>query len=67
MIFNCLKTHVYQNKQRLNLHTSLVSDPSHVALDDIHVMGVTFKETDDDRILFRAAVQTDICCGQAFL
>lgn len=60
MIFNRLKTHVYQNKQRLNLHTSLVPDPSYVALDDIHVMGVTFKETDDDRILFRAAVQTDI-------
>ena len=60
MMFNRLKTHVYQNKGRLNLHTGLVPDPSYVALDDIHVMGVTFKETEDDRILFRAAVQADI-------
>ena len=60
MMFNRLKTHVYQNKGRLNLHTGLVLDPSYVALDDIHVMGVTFKETEDDRILFHAAVQADI-------
>ncbi|WET88664.1 helix-turn-helix transcriptional regulator [Ligilactobacillus murinus] len=60
MMFNRLKTYVYQNKGRLNLHTGLVPDPSYVALDDIHVMGVTFKETEDDRILFRAAVQADI-------
>lgn len=60
MMFNRLKTHVYRNRYILNLHTSLVPDPSYVELDDLHVMGVTFKETEDDRIIFRAAVQTDI-------
>ena len=60
MMFNQIKTHVYQNRSRLNLYTSLVPDPSYVALDDLHVMGVTFKETEDDRIMFRAAIQADI-------
>lgn len=42
------------------MHTSLIPDPSYTELDDLHVMGVSFKETEDDRILFRAAVQADV-------
>jgi len=42
MMFNRLKTYVYQNKGRLNLHTGLVPDPSYVALDDIHVIDIGF-------------------------
>lgn len=59
-MFNRLKSYIFQNRGRLNLHTSLVHDPSYIELDDLHVMGVSFKETEDDRILFRAAIQTDI-------
>lgn len=59
-MFIRLKSYIFQNRGRLNLHTSLVHDPSYIELDDLHVMGVSFKETEDDRILFRAAIQTDI-------
>lgn len=38
----------------------MVPDPSFVKLDDVHVVSVTFRETEDDRINFRAAVQADI-------
>lgn len=47
-MFNRLKSHIFQNRGRLNLHTSLVHDPSYIELDDLHVMGVSFKETEDD-------------------
>lgn len=60
LMFNRLKSYIFQNRGRLNLHTSLVPDPSYIELDDIHVMGVSFKETEDDRIFFRAAVQADV-------
>ncbi len=60
LIFSRLKSYIYQNRSRLNLHTSLVPDPNYVKLDDFHVMGVSFKETEDDRILFRAAIQADV-------
>lgn len=60
LMFSRLKPYIYQNRSRLNLHTSLVPDPSYVELDDLHVMGVSFKETEDDRILFRAAIQADV-------
>lgn len=60
LMFNRLNSYIYQNRSRLNLHTSLVADPNYAKLDDLHVMGVTFKETEDDRILFRAAIQADI-------
>lgn len=59
-MFKRLKSYIFQNRGGLNLHTSLVPDPSYIELDDLHVMGVSFKETEDDRILFRAAVQADV-------
>lgn len=59
-MFKQLKSYIFQNRGGLNLHTSLVPDPSYIELDDFHVMGVSFKETEDDRILFRAAVQADV-------
>ena len=59
-MFKRLKSYIFQNRGGLNLHTSLVPDPSYTELDDLHVMGVSFKETEDDRILFRAAVQADV-------
>ena len=60
LMFKRLKSFIFQNRGGLNLHTSLVPDPSYTELDDLHVMGVSFKETEDDRILFRAAVQADV-------
>ena len=60
LMFKRLKSYIFQNRGGLNLHTSLVPDPSYTELDDLHVMGVSFKETEDDRILFRAAVQADV-------
>ena len=60
LMFKRLKSYIFQNRGGLNLHTSLVPDPSYTELDDLHIMGVSFKETEDDRILFRAAVQADV-------
>lgn len=59
-MFSRLKSYIYQNRSKLNLHSNLIADPSYVELDDLHIEGVSFKETEDDRILFRAAVQADI-------
>ncbi len=60
-MFNRLKSYIFQNRSRLDLHTSLIPNPSFVELDDIHVQGVTFKEGENDRILlFRVAVQADV-------
>lgn len=59
-IFAALKYYIYKNRQRLNLSTRIVPDPDYPELDDIHVMGVTFKEGEGDCICFRAAVQTDV-------
>ena len=55
-----LKSYIYQNKDRLNLYSYTISDPSYTNLDDFHVMGVTFHESDNDRIDFQAAIQADI-------
>lgn len=60
LMFNRLNSYIYQNRRQLNLHTSLIPDSSYIKLDDLHVMGVSFKEAVDDRIYFRAAVQTDV-------
>ena len=59
-MFAAVKAHLYQNRYRLNLATKIVPDPDTPELDDIHVIGVTFKEAEGDRILFRAAVQSDV-------
>ena len=59
-IFAAINTHIYRNWQRLNLSTRIVPDPDKTVLDDVHVMGVTFKEDEGNFIRFRAAVQTDV-------
>lgn len=59
-IFGRLKSYVYQNRTRLNLSSYAVPDPSHVVLEDFHIMGVSFCNTEDDTLIFRAAVQADI-------
>ena len=55
-----LKSYIYQNKGRMNLSSYSVPDPSYVKLDDFHVMGVTFHESENDRIDFQVTVQADI-------
>lgn len=55
-----LKSYIYQNKDRMNLSSYSVPDPSYVKLDDFHVMGVTFHESENDRIDFQVTVQADI-------
>lgn len=59
-IFVALKSYIYKNRRRLNLSTRIVPDPDYPELDDILVLGVTFKEGEGDCIRFRAAVQTDV-------
>ena len=55
-----LKNYIYQNKDRMNLSSFSVPDPSYAGLDDFHVMGVSFHESDNDRIDFQVTVQADI-------
>ena len=55
-----LKSYIYQNKGRMNLSSYSVPDPSYVKLDDFHVMGITFHESENDRIDFQVTVQADI-------
>lgn len=55
-----LKSYIYQNKDRMNLSSFTVPNPSYTGLDDFHVMGITFHESDNDKIDFQAAVQADI-------
>ena len=55
-----LKNYIYQNKDRMNLSSFSVPDPSYTGLDDFHVMGVNFHESDNDRIDFQVTVQADI-------
>ena len=59
-MFKRLKSYIFQKRGGLSLHTSLVPDPSYFELDDFHVMGVSFKETKDDSILFNVAIQADV-------
>jgi hypothetical protein len=59
-IFKGLKSYIYQNRSRLNLSSNVVQDPRFVELDNFHVMDVTYREVEEDRILFRAAVEADI-------
>lgn len=55
-----LKSYIYQNKDRMNLSSYSVPDPSYAGLDDFHVMGVSFHESENDRIDFQVTVQADI-------
>ena len=59
-IFNRIKSYVYNNKDRLNLSTSAVLDPSYVELSDFQIMGVSFHEADMDKVEFKATVCADI-------
>lgn len=49
-IFSKIKSYLFNNKGRLDLSTSVVSDPSYVELSDFKIMGVNFHESDTDRI-----------------
>ena len=59
-IFSKIKSYVYSNKDRLNLSTSVVLDPSYVELSDFQIMGVSFHEADTDKIEFKATIRADI-------
>jgi len=59
-IFGTLKSYIYQNRTRLNLSSYTVPDPSYTALEDFHIMGVSFRNTEDDTINFHAVIQADI-------
>lgn len=59
-IFYELKSYILSNKNRLNLSTRIVFDPSYVELSDFHVMGITFHETEIDKIDFKVTVQAEI-------
>lgn len=60
LIFDRLKSYVFSNRSKLNLSTYSVPDPSYVALTDFHIMGVCFHEAENDRLEFRASIQTEI-------
>ncbi len=59
-IFSKLKTYIINNKQRMNIATSLVPYPSYVELSDFHIMGVSFHDSDTDKIAFNVAIQAEI-------
>jgi hypothetical protein len=59
-IFGRLKSHIYHNRARLDLTSCTIPDPSHITLEDFHVIGVCFSNTEDDTIIFRATIQADI-------
>jgi len=59
-IFSKLKTYIINNKQRMNIATSLVPYPSYVELSDFHIMGVSFHDSDTDKIGFNVAIQAEI-------
>lgn len=59
-IFSKLKSYLYNNKDRLDLSTSVVPAPSYVELNDFQIMGVSFHESDIDRIEFKVIIRADI-------
>lgn len=59
-IFDRIKFYIINNKDRMNLSTYSVPYPSYAELSDFHVMGVTFRELDNDQIEFRASIQAEI-------
>ena len=59
-IFSKVKSYVYTNRDRLDLSTFTVPDPSYVELSDFRIMSVTFHDVDTDIIAFNVAVQAEI-------
>lgn len=59
-IFDRIKFYIINNRDRMNLSTYSVPDPSYAELSDFHVMSVTFRELDNDQIEFRASIQAEI-------
>ena len=59
-IFDRIKFYIINNRERMNLSTYSVPDPSYAELSDFHVMSVTFRDLDNDQIEFRASIQTEI-------
>lgn len=59
-IYGRIRSYIFENKNKLNLHSYSVPDPSRFNLDTIHVMSATFKDAPDDNIKFNLAVYADI-------
>lgn len=59
-IFSKIKSYLFNNKGRLDLSTSVVTDPSYVELSDFKIMGVNFHESDTDRIECKVTVRAEI-------
>lgn len=59
-LFRRLRGYIFQNKDRLNLHSFAIADPSYTNLDDFHVMSITFHESDNDIVTFQVTVQAEI-------
>lgn len=59
-IFSKIKSYLFNSKGRLDLSTSVVSDPSYVKLSDFKIMGVNFHESDTDKIECKVTVCAEI-------
>ena len=59
-IFSKIKSYLFNSKGRLDLSTSVVSDPSYVELSDFKIMGVNFHESDTDKIECKVTVCAEI-------
>ena len=59
-IFSKINSYVISNKDRLSLSASAVLEPSYVELSDFQIMGVSFHETDMDKVEFKATIRADI-------
>lgn len=58
--FSKIKSYLFNNKGRLDLSTSVVSEPSYVELSDFKIMGVSFHESDTDKIECKVSVRAEI-------
>lgn len=58
--FSKVKSYLYDNRDHLDLSSSVVPNPSYVELSDFHIMGVNFHESENDRIECRITVRAEI-------
>ena len=59
-IFGKIKSYLFNNKGRLDLSTSVVPDPSYVELSDFQIMGISYHESDINRIECKITIRAEV-------
>ena len=59
-IFSKIKSYLFNNKGRLDLSTSVVPDPSYVELSDFQIMGISYHESDINRIECKITIRAEV-------